>query len=68
MTQAQLADRIGAGHSTVWSWMGEAEGARRPSHETALVIERLTGGDVPAVAWLDSERLAARIGRAVDCS
>ena len=48
MTRAELAERLGISRPHV-DFI--CRGARRPSLELALAIEKLSGGAVPAAGW-----------------
>lgn len=49
LRQVDFAERLGVGQATVSRLVS---GVMRPSLELAVLIERETGGVVPAVSWV----------------
>lgn len=52
ISQREFALSIGINHSVVSRFLS---GAARPSLNTALTIERVTGGRVPVGAWVSED-------------
>lgn len=48
-TQRSLAAKLGVSQQAVWNW--ENQDRHRPGLCVALVLERLTRGDVPVCGW-----------------
>ncbi len=57
-----LASVLGVSAPAVYAWVS---GATCPVLETAAVLERLTGGAVPASAWADPGEVERRVSAAL---
>lgn len=61
-TQDWLAAALGLKPQSVWAWLS---GSTAPVLETAVVLERLSDGAVPATSWADPREVSARVDRAL---
>jgi plasmid maintenance system antidote protein VapI len=61
-TQKWLAEALGVTTPAVEGWLA---GSRGPVLETAVVLERVTGGFVPVSAWADPSTVERRVAHAV---
>lgn len=52
LTRAEVADRLGVSREALFALLG---GRRVPSLQTAVAIERLTGGAVPPRLWVPEQ-------------
>jgi transcriptional regulator with XRE-family HTH domain len=60
-TQKWLAGALGVTLPAVEGWLAGKHG---PALETAVVLERLTDGDVPVDAWADPSMVESRVAHA----
>jgi transcriptional regulator with XRE-family HTH domain len=61
LSDLEFARRIGVDDSTVYRWR---TGKRRPDVDMVFLIERATGGEVPASAWSTGRVSKAKRARA----